>query len=254
MRVVYSYSCLYGETESDLHKYPSQLEAFRLSLLSWRKFEPTAKLYLYCDKPVRDLVYREKLNILLTGIQEVDFRREVGDLPFIAIPKIWAACQQTEPFFICDTDMIVLKKPEIPSKKYVSVFQLYNFVENFNFAEFSSLSVESFYKWQKMTGLDPSKCVNGGLLYFPDPEIAKEVYNYILDINRQSVKHPVPSQSLAWVFLEEVPLRNKLIELQEGKDLKLFPEGTFFEMTENSETFNIEWVKNRVFAKHPGFI
>lgn len=211
-RVVWAYADWTGKGEHDLAKSTWQLYLLIAGVLSWMKFAPTYWRVIYVDKSIYEFLKEKNLLELYNEVQVVDFKKEIVgrfNVNFFAFPKMWAYTKQESPFFICDTD-VVLQRPLdewFDDTKYWG--WLYNHTNNLPLGtsererEFTRKEWIEFQNTCTRTpGLrnlcDFTNCVNGGLIYFPDPKKAQ-----ILGYTMMSLAQEIVPTHGDWVLYEE---------------------------------------------------
>ena len=233
MKVVYAYADWSRKGEHDLHN-EVQIYGLISSLLSWIKFAPNFTRVLYADSTILSFLKQKNLLDLWDEIEEVDFIEELEGkygVNFFAYPKIWTWTRQTEPFWICDTDTVLIKplcewfdptkywsqlydhsiKPDLHSRGKQGFFEV---ASNLKFP-----SVREFCNW--------TKCSSAGLIFFPEPKIAQILGHTILSIAKDIRKG---SPDLNWVLYEEALIPSILETM--GRKMTAEPEGVRIELCE----------------------
>lgn len=234
MRVVYAYRSF--SNRCDLIDNPWEAFLFKVSLISWMKYAPTVERVFYCDRTVYDFIDKNRILDLLDTVHVVDFKSELNRRyplahQFFAYPKLWAMCQQTEPFFICDTDGILRQNISnwFDSEKIYAVYYP---------AECSSRTPDYTPELalQKLNNCctgsptlrsfcDYTNTINAGLLYFPDARIGQIVGHMVLTLGTDIQCALVKSQErvgsegdlFIWTLYEESLLSNLITFVSKQK-------------------------------------
>lgn len=248
MRVVYAYRSF--PDRCDLISNPWETFLFKASLLSWIKYCPRAERVLYCDSTVRVFLETKAEDIVhfLDRIIEVNFEEELDkryprNHHFFAYPKMYAMCQQTEPFFICDTDGILRSNVSewFDETKYYAVY--YNSDWTNRTPDYSpkealrKISYSCTGRPALRSFCDYTNTINAGLLYFADPRVAQLVGHLILTLGTdiqdsfEEIYKKVPSplgNDFIWTLYEESLLGN-LIKYITKQPIEVVREGQFEE-------------------------
>ena len=207
MKVVWAYADWTGKGEHDLAKSTFQQFMLVCSLTSWAKFAPNFERVLYADTSVRKWLRDRNLERLWDVIETVDFSkmlpRKYG-VEFFAYPKMWAFTQQTEPFFICDTDAVLMQPLHNWFDPEIYWAWLYDHSIK---QDLTSRGLEEFFRFSSSisspglrTFCNFTKCANGGMIFFPDPKIAQILGHTMMSISKDI---EWKETDLNWVLYEE---------------------------------------------------
>lgn len=237
MRIVWAYRSYVGNTRysnkvsRDCELLVNEeLRVFSAGLATWQILEPACTRVFYGDKSMVQFLREKGLADRFHEIYTVDFEKEIDekypDIDFFATPKIWALTQQKEPFFLVDTELMLMKplKEWIEEGEYVAVrYELQNpiVMKNWNRED-----MQNYLQLEKDLGEDskflrPDKMINAGLTSWPDPEIAKQVGLKALEICQKVCRSEL-SWRYKWTFCEESILV-PLIQYFSGKTVKFLP-------------------------------
>ena len=247
MRVVWSYIDWSGVGLSDLHKYPYQLDMVYYSVQSWIQNAPEFERVLYVDNSIKTLL--EQNNLL--GYFNKVFMLKLEDIKacghFFALPKLYVYGKQTEPFWICDLDMVLLKPLNQVCKSWdrYYCFQNYNYFDELskNSAIYSTSSEdwETYYSCvsdiTKLLGgteedWSAKNSVNGGLIFFPRPKETFKIATTVLKVNRMLSNRKDVHERVSWNLYEESIIRN-IIRNWFKTDTEVLPFETAVEHTVN---------------------
>lgn len=232
MRVVWAY-----QAESDhfeLKDNPFELEVFRACLLSWSKFAPTFKRVGYFDQRVMSFLSGKDILEFFSEIHVVDFDEEIKKTYktyLFSAPKMWSFTQQTEPFFICDTDVVLNYSVSrwFKENQYWGVFYDHSDVNKIPV----NVSKENYLKLCLDLASTPyiqsfanfTKSVNGCLFWFKDPRVAQLTGQLLLNVGNFVDTGNSPE---SWILYEEALLRN-LVEFISKEEVQCVPQGSFKE-------------------------
>lgn len=236
MNTVWAYREFNGTSE--LKKSKFELEIFKSSLVSWIKFAPSFRRIGYFDQGTHIFFSESGILQYFDEVQVVDFSKEV-DLMYksslFSAPKMWAYTQQREPFFICDTDL-VLHKPVrfwFDPEKYWGVTYDHSDVGkiagNCKESDFLGLAADLDTRPFLHHFADFTKSVNGCLFYFKDPQVANLVGELLLTAGN-FIKGSSPE---SWVLYEEAAIVS-LVEFISKEKVNAIPLQSY------SEYCNIE--------------
>lgn len=236
MKVVWSYCNWRGiPGTSDIEKSSFQFTCLKASVQSWKQYYPEFIRALYVDQVLYDFLENQRVLSFWDEIHIVDFQVEIVQkyrTRFFAYPKMWAFTQQSEPFFICDTDVILRKEADFSwfdPKQYYGVF--YNFVHDTNPTSLDLIKLESFkFLIPELKRVcNWTKSVNGCLFFFPDPKVAKKVGETMLQIGTALDQCCIlPQFKHKWILYEEAIMRNT-VELLTGVEVHNIPKTWFKE-------------------------
>lgn len=227
MRVVWAYTDWTKEGNFDIKRYPLDEYALVESALSWMYYAPEYERVFYADQIVYDYFKSNNYLNLWDRVEIVDFEKELRDIQgvdFFAYPKIWAMTRQKEPFWICDTDVALFRRPEELVQDCTKIHgNLYQLQDEGLFGycreqfDKKGIGCEGFepYKLTKelhylrQSGVGTfigSVGINGGTIFYPDPDVAK-VIGYALFSGARLLARElqgVPESDLRWTLWEEL--------------------------------------------------
>lgn len=235
MDVVWAYADWSERGCFDLRNYSFQLYVTVASVFSWMKYAPQFRRVIYVDESTHNLLCEKNLIHLWDKVEIVDFRKEIHKkycVHFYAYPKMYAYTQQTEPFFICDTDVVLFEPIDnwFDPTKYWAV--PYNASTYPNF--YKNISAIDYAKSQeackKSVGLSSfcnyNNSVNGCMLFFPDPKVGQLVGRLTMNLGSELNEEDV--NGATWLIYEEALLKN-LIEFISHEKSQTIPEKCFRE-------------------------
>lgn len=249
MKVVYAYRS-YSD-HCDLIDNPCESFIFKCSLLSWMKYAPNVQREIYCDSKVTDFLKKVHLFELLDQVHTVDFEQELdrrygGREGFFAYPKMYAMMQQDSPFFLCDTDGVLLSP----------LIEWFN-PSNYYTVHYDSASSSRTPVWTNEEGLrllakgcsgtptlrsfcNHTNTINAGLLYFADPRVGQIVGHMILALNldietslEQLSDLRQKGNEFLWTLYEESLLEGLITYISREK-IEEIPAGRFRECSGTS--------------------
>ena len=177
-----------GTGACNLLTVDAEMEAFELSLKSWKEHGQKITRCLYADPVICGEIEKNGLSKFLDEIIPVDFKYELDTVlktPFWTFPKIWAMLKQKEPFFIVDTETVLIEDlgddyffSEKEAKKTVKgILSLYN----------QSLSEDNKVLYKKYIDtatignfFSLDRILYGACIFYPDPDIAKAIASLVL--------------------------------------------------------------------------
>lgn len=236
MRVVQVYRKSYWSKELNLLTEPLRAYLTLASVTSWMWYAPQFDRYLYVDQETYDFLKSKQWLGLWDKIEIVDFERLLGPITFYAAPKFFIYTRQTEPFWICDLDLYLtnyIRPDEFDYTKYYG--GLYS--QSFDIKGFIGYyrALEKFEGMGNVSNLED--CVNGGLIFFPEPVIAQIVGLAMLEMSRETTNQ-TPGNVIC-NHHEEAPLATMLRAL--GRKIERFD-------SEGHYSHWMGWDKEKVIA------
>ena len=237
MRVVWAYRD-YRKDKEGFFELGSKFEQelFYVSVASWAKYAPTFERVAYFDSSTLEELQQgcPKIFDYLSKVEIIDWKEKIDKLypnQLFSAPKMWTYTQQVEPFFICDTDMILLE----PLRTWFDPAEnwgiLYDFTtpsrmrETSGREEFLAILKNLDQSPVQRNFLDFTKSLNGGLVYFSRPETAQLVGLLTLTLGNQVIER---NSAETWILYEEASIPS-LVEYIDAKKMKCIPNRMYVE-------------------------
>lgn len=236
MKVVWSYCNWKGVPgTSDIEKSSFQYTCLEASVQSWKLQHPSITRVLYVDQILFDFLKGKQILQFWDEVHIVDFQKEIVErynTRFFAYPKMWAFTQQSEPFFICDTDVVLKNNVGFswfdPTRYYGVP---YSFTHDSKPTGLDLIKLETFKDLvpELRAICNWEKSVNGCLFYFPDSDIANRVGEIMLQVGTALDACPILTQfKHKWILYEEAIMRN-IVEMLTGTEMLAIPNSWFKE-------------------------